>query len=141
MSDLPEFFTETWRVCSGRGKKIFRCEECRGEITKGEKYLAISGKWDGEMGEYRFHGICKEISDAQRVSLRATGLRWEDMPAFGEMVEWAGEDVVKTGLPPLYWPKGVDVCVQALSEYVALSKRERKKSPASVASAWQGGIL
>lgn len=118
MCDLPEFSTETWHTCNGRGKPR-RCEECRGPIVPGQLYFAVAGKWEGEMWTYRFHKMCKEISDGQRKVLGENGVSWEDMPAFGEMVEYVDEDARNIDDFPTYWPRGVYISTKALAAHVA----------------------
>lgn len=119
MCDLPEFTSQTWHTCNGKGKPR-KCFECGGPIVPGQAYHSVAGKWNGVMDTFRSHKLCKEISDGQREAFRVNaGLYPDEMPAFGEMVESAREDADNTDDFPEYWPRGVFVSKRALAAHVA----------------------
>jgi hypothetical protein len=55
--EMPSFYNSTIR----RARKLYRCDECPGEIRPREQYEFVSGKWDGYVGTYRTCERCVEI--------------------------------------------------------------------------------
>lgn len=116
MCEQPTFTREEWR--RSRGIRVFHCAECRGEIVKGERYFLLVGCWEREMGSYRFHAVCHDIYEAQREAMNVAGVRWEDMPAIGDMVEATAEEAREIDDFPAYWPRGVYISQSALFAHV-----------------------
>lgn len=68
---------------------------------------------------FRFHKTCWQIAEAMRLYLTlSVGWTWDEMPAFGEMVETASEDAANMDDFPDYWPRGVYISTKALREHV-----------------------
>jgi hypothetical protein len=65
------------------------CDECRFAIMPGERYVATSGKWEGEFSTYRAHLLCDML--AQQVS------RDDYCRVLGELREFVSDG----GLTPL----------------------------------------
>ena len=65
-SCIPEFFNEIQR----KAKKEHKCGECRRTISPKEKYISISGKWDGEVNT---HKICSHCEIATKLLMRECG--------------------------------------------------------------------
>ncbi len=56
-SEAPDFFSRA----TPKARKAFRCYECSGEISPGERYERVAGKWDGEFAEYLTCERCFDI--------------------------------------------------------------------------------
>ena len=81
MSELPTFFN----VKNVRARKTHVCCECRDDIGKKEKYVLITGKWDGEIQRFRQCLNCYDIMN------KATNLavsKGDDPPCFMELSDW-----------------------------------------------------
>ncbi len=55
--DRPEFHTT--KIVTGR--KAYSCHECRDPIPVGTKHEYVSGKWDGDVSQFRNCLSCVEI--------------------------------------------------------------------------------
>ncbi len=53
----PECYVETWR----KSAKVHVCGDCRGHIVKGERYLHISGIWDGDPASFKRCADCQHL--------------------------------------------------------------------------------
>lgn len=113
--DMPEFQRDAMR----KARKEHKCCECHGKIPPGTTYKLFTGKWSGEMQVFRMHQTCAGIVDAMHRELRGVDVLYDEMPAFGEMVERAAEDGHEMGDFPDYWPTGVYISSKALRFYVA----------------------
>ena len=82
MMEEPEFYV----VRKPRASKSYRCCECHNEITKGEQYEYVFGRWGGSVGHYRTCLICAGIRDDQHF----------DEVAFGELAEAIREELGTT---------------------------------------------
>lgn len=71
-----------------------RCDECWRPIMRGERYVSITGKWDGELRTYRSHVLCDML--AEKVS------RDEWCRLLGEL-SGAVTDVELTPLQVRWW--------------------------------------
>ena len=58
-NDYPTFYSEDERTC----RKPRKCSECRRAIAPGERYVYISGKWDGDFNTFR---VCAHCDAATR---------------------------------------------------------------------------
>ena len=54
---MLEFYTSTYP----KARKEYKCDLCGGTIHKGEKYSRYSGKYDGDMFDYKYDLICQNI--------------------------------------------------------------------------------
>ncbi len=54
--DLPAFYSWSEPVA----RKEHKCCECTAPITKGEKHLVATGKWDRGLSSFRQHLLCAE---------------------------------------------------------------------------------
>jgi hypothetical protein len=118
MADAPEFMTETTYVKSQRGKPR-NCCECCGPITTGQSYVILKGSWSGDFQTFYYHTQCHAISKAQIHILQTVAGRHQDeLPAIGDMIDEAREDLAGNGETPAYWPDGVDVSYEGLHAYV-----------------------
>lgn len=80
--DTPSLFNRKIRV----SKKAHMCSECRGEITKGEKYEYVVGVWSGEFAAFKICSPCLEIRNelfCDGYSL--LGNMWEDIREYSEL--------------------------------------------------------
>ena len=55
--DMPEFFCET----TPRARKTHRCCECYGDISPGERYQKIVGKWCGDFATFKVCEPCQRL--------------------------------------------------------------------------------
>lgn len=79
---VPEFCRAVVRV----SRKARACCECSAGIDPGERYLSVSGKWDGNLGAYDVCLFCEELRDeAQRADVC-------DCIAFGHLFETLAEE-------------------------------------------------
>ena len=88
--DPPQFSCSTTPVA----RKEHSCEECNGKIRRGERYIRVAGKYDGEMYAYALCETCKAWGDAYHVAQRQhckgeswsweLGRMWEDICEFVE---------------------------------------------------------
>ena len=53
----PEFYAEAFYAA----RKVHECVECDAPIEVGERHLAYSGKWAGEISHGRQHMLCREL--------------------------------------------------------------------------------
>jgi hypothetical protein len=92
-ADVPEFYNADWV----RARKPHRCDDCRREIAKGERYHRISGKWDGYV---RSFANCWQCEFAREVLFHNSEC---DCPAaFGELREELNEEWRESGGYMLY---------------------------------------
>ncbi len=70
-----EFYSESIR----RAAKPYRCCECSAVIEKGDRHEYVSGKWDGEIMDFRTCLPCSEIRKAFYCQTWGLGSLWEDM--------------------------------------------------------------
>lgn len=54
---MHEFYSETEQ----KARKQYTCDLCGGVIPIGQKYTRYSGKYDGEMFDYKLHLPCKAV--------------------------------------------------------------------------------
>ncbi len=52
--DYPEFVDE---VLVQKSRKDHKCDDCGDTITTGSKYMAVFGKWDGEVESFK---VCRK---------------------------------------------------------------------------------
>ncbi len=64
----PAFYQEAERTC----RKPRKCSECRRVIDAGERYTAISGKWDGDFCAF---SVCPHC-EAATAYIRAVAACW-----------------------------------------------------------------
>lgn len=57
MCEYPQFYSHQTR----KAKKQYKCGECHGLIQPGEQYHYHYGKWDGDLGQFRFCLECEEM--------------------------------------------------------------------------------
>lgn len=55
--DAPNFYRQEIR----KARKTFRCEECSGRITPGERYEFVSGCWDHQVSTIRTCERCYDL--------------------------------------------------------------------------------
>lgn len=55
---MLEFFTERERSA----RKRYTCDLCGGTIEQMKKYVRYSGKYEGEMFDYKYHTECIELT-------------------------------------------------------------------------------
>lgn len=55
--DPPSVYSAT----TPRAKKTYRCDECRGSISPGERYERVFGVWDGRADTYRTCERCFDL--------------------------------------------------------------------------------
>lgn len=79
MSEQPKCYT----IRTPKAAKDHKCCECRGTISKGEKYHSFSGIWD-TASTYK---TCSECEQLRSEVVKAIRQR-EDYPAFGELYEY-----------------------------------------------------
>lgn len=60
--DPPSAYREVHRTA----RKPHRCEDCRATIAPGDRYLYISGVWDGRGDSFRRCAECSAIAEAAR---------------------------------------------------------------------------
>lgn len=70
-----------------RARKNHTCEECRGQILKGETYIKISGLWDGHWGRFKTCLDCHHL----REELGRNVKHYEDKPYLGGLFEYCNE--------------------------------------------------
>lgn len=58
--DAPERWWGSWR----KARQPHECEECRGTIRKGERYLDARSLHEGEFYHYRLCRPCNELGEA-----------------------------------------------------------------------------
>jgi hypothetical protein len=78
--DMPKFM----RVSEHVSRKQHRCCECHAPILVGEKYVRITGKWDGEMNTFRQHDLCARACEFVRGTIN-------QCLCFGELFEFDQE--------------------------------------------------
>lgn len=71
----PSFLVQSTPVA----RLVHECDECFRPIMRGEKHVATSGRWDGNVETYRAHVLCDLL--AQRITVEG-GCRM-----FGELIE------------------------------------------------------
>ncbi len=72
-----------------RGKRDYRCCECRDPIPKGTEHEAYGGLWDGIFETYRTCIACRDLREALRPIMRQA---WgEDCFTFGHVRETISE--------------------------------------------------
>jgi hypothetical protein len=121
MADAPEFMTETTYVKSQRGKPR-KCCECCGPIVPGQSYVLLRGSWSGDFQTFYYHVQCRAISEAQSHFLQTEAGRYQDeLPAIGDMIDEAREDLAGCGKAPPYWPDGVEVSYEGLRAFVGIA--------------------
>jgi hypothetical protein len=109
MTDMPEFYQESFHVKSKRGKKRC-CAECGGEIEPGMNYVKAKGVWSGEFGYYMFHLTCHAVAmESWKFYRNECNLQYDETPAIGELLEWAVQELYESKCIPSYWPEGVPV--------------------------------
>lgn len=64
--DGPEFYRQE-RIKAAR--KQFKCCECYGPIFIGEPYRRLTGKWNGDIGTYRYCHLCDEMRQWAEISM------------------------------------------------------------------------
>lgn len=74
-AEQPEFFDERWVVARGE----YRCYECHRGIWPRDRHVRVTGKWDGEVGTYRFCSDCHDISQSLYCGGWTFGALWEDI--------------------------------------------------------------
>ena len=124
----PDFYHTSEHLCLGRGTKSVKCKICRGKIEKGQKYTAISGKWEGDFDAFNVHSACMKImDDCCGYCVSTLGFHDDETPPFTELVDFAREDFHNGGGKPLeYWPEGVPVTYEGLREHVKASAAARR---------------
>lgn len=75
--EYPEFCDTTMP----RARKEHVCDDCRRKVTVGERYMRVSGKWDGEVGVYVICRRCQLLRDAFEIA--EDGCR----PPLGDLME------------------------------------------------------
>lgn len=65
----PEAYWKVWR----KARKQHICCECASTIDPGEKYLIISGIWDGEFDSFKQCEFCAEAYDEQNRKIQEFG--------------------------------------------------------------------
>ena len=84
----PDVFLEQWRTA----RKVHECSECGSPIDPGEKYLSITGLWDGTWNHYKHCELCARVWDQ-------AGIEYGDCMAYGQMWDylgtWEGKDIRK----------------------------------------------
>lgn len=120
-----DYILESWTLEKRKAAKIHQCVECNGPIAPGHVYNLGKGvSKENGWESFRFHLTCWNIREAQAAYLRdEVKLAWDELPGFGEMVEYAAEDASEAQDFPPYWPKGVYVSTSALRAYVAGEER------------------
>jgi len=80
---IPEFY----RVIEPTAKKPHACCECSAPILKGEKYVYVSAKWEGQFSVEKQHLLC---ANACRL-VRDEGFNADECLYFGQLFEWWNE--------------------------------------------------
>lgn len=82
MSDceIARFYTAHEPVA----RKQHDCVECDAKILVGEKYLVVSGMWEGVISRERQHLLCARACEL----VRDTGMNNDECLAFGELFIW-----------------------------------------------------
>ena len=62
---MPEFCN----IVTRKARKAHKCFECRATINPGETYEYTSGKWDGEVDDFRTCALCAELREWARISV------------------------------------------------------------------------
>jgi hypothetical protein len=84
MCNLPTIYNETMPTASIEHK----CCECHKTIKPGDKYLNITGKWDGDFMTFKQCDDCTDICKAARSLMSDYGLFDDEGPAIGELFTW-----------------------------------------------------
>ena len=87
MSDTPSVYRET----TPKAAKEHKCCECRRAIKPGETYQRIEGCWDGDWITFKTCHPCAEKRQGIITLALDKGYRDDEMPAFGELHEYAQE--------------------------------------------------
>jgi len=90
--EMPSIYSDTVR----KARREHKCCECGQIIKIGDRYHLFKGCWEGRWGEYKTCMECDEIKD-EVLSL----YRCDEVPAFGELREWAREaGIAFPAMPP-----------------------------------------
>jgi hypothetical protein len=81
IADSPSFYSEE----THKARKEHRCIECPFPILPGEKYVACSGKWDGDVTTHKRHLECHEASHIEEGCMSAFGCVREDIRDCGPL--------------------------------------------------------
>ena len=82
--ESPEFYQE--KQCVAR--LTHQCEECRLTIVPGERYVRITGKWDGMVQSFAEHIHCLDwLRGIAAYHDRGGGSRHRRCISFGGLVE------------------------------------------------------
>lgn len=65
--------TDFQTVTGVKANRAHKCCECRGLIAKGERYIRLSGVFDGEVYSYKMCAPCRDASVWLDGILRSTG--------------------------------------------------------------------
>jgi len=77
----PDFYSVDHR----RARKAHVCIECPDPIKRGERYVHISGKWDGYIDSYRMHERCHDWYQGLQNAMHAPGVGFCVCVAFGDL--------------------------------------------------------
>lgn len=79
--EIPEFFQETRQ----KAKKEHICFECGAPIFQNEFYFKSTGKWNGEVSQYKQHTWCRAACT------HLSKMDYDGCIAFGELFDSWGE--------------------------------------------------
>ena len=84
--DLPTVFREVKRTAI----KAHKCYECNRIIEAKQKYIVVTGLWEGKWLTYKFCLRCRKLYDLARDKYESCPMD-EEGPAFGELKDWIRE--------------------------------------------------
>lgn len=88
MCDLQE--PRVWDDHTVTARKVHRCDDCREDISKGERYVAASGLYEDGWESFKFHVECRTWAAAYQTWHKAY---WGDDcgAPLGRLVEYLWE--------------------------------------------------
>jgi len=93
MISQPSCYTEKIRLA----RKAHSCCECGYRIQPREKYLYVSGIWDGEPADFKMDLNCADLVKKARLECVELELFYEDGPAIGHLKSWVHEYTERDG--------------------------------------------
>jgi len=124
MCDQPEFYRETKHKKSERGK-VHKCDECKGKIVNGDRYVKIKGVWDGDFNVFYRHTFCHDLFDKLVKYVNEDGASLYDQPSIGGLLEETWNYTENDHIPS-YWPDGVPVSYEGLRGYIEAARVTRE---------------